>query len=77
MFFALRALDLVRDCCAARHDSKWSPLGAICVEVLKQLDIIDKIEHFDYMKKHEQPDVRNARGIITGRIVAAFRLRKA
>lgn len=59
------------------HDGNWRALGAICVEVLKQLDIIDKIEHFDYMKKHEQPDVRNARGMITGRIVPSFRLRKA
>lgn len=59
------------------HDGNWRPMGAICVEVLKQLDIIDKIEHFDYMKKHEQPDVRNARGIVTGRMVPSFRLRKA
>lgn len=59
------------------HDGNWRALGAICVEVLKQLDIIDKIEHFDYMKKHEQPDVRNARGIVTGRIAGVFRLRKA
>ncbi len=59
------------------HDGNWRPLGAICVEVLKQLDIIGKIEHFDYMKKHEQPYVRNAQKIVTERIVPSFRLRKA
>ena len=58
------------------HDGSWRALGAIIIETLKQLDIIDNIEHFPYMKKHEQPEVRNAREIVTGRIVPSFKLRK-
>lgn len=59
------------------HDGSWRALGAIIIETLKQLDIIRKIEHFPYMKKHEQPEVRNVREILTGRIVPSFKLRKA
>ena len=59
------------------HDGNWRALGAIIIETLKQLDKISNIEHFPYMKKHEQPEVRNARKIVTGRIVPSFKLRKA
>lgn len=59
------------------HDGSWRALGAIIIETLKQLDIIQNIEHFPYMKKHEQPEIRNVRKIVTGRIVPSFELRKA
>jgi len=59
------------------HDGNGRALGAICVEILKQLDIIGNIDHFDYMKRHERPNVRNARSIVTGRIVPTFKLRQA
>ncbi|MDH3938699.1 MAG: asparaginase, partial [candidate division Zixibacteria bacterium] len=59
------------------HDGNWRAMGAIIIEALKQLDIIKNIEHYPFMKKHEQPEVRNARKIVTGRIVPSFKLRKA
>jgi L-asparaginase II len=58
------------------HDGSWRALGAIIIETLKQLDIIVNIEHFPYMKKHEQPEIRNVRDLVTGRIVPSFKLRK-
>ena len=59
------------------HDGSWRALGAIIIETLKQLDIIQNIEHFPYMKKHEQPEIRNVRKILTGRVVPSFKLRTA
>lgn len=58
------------------HDGSFRPLGPICVEVLKQLGIVDKIDGYPHLKEHERPVVRNARSLETGFIESAFTLTK-
>ncbi|MFH1687686.1 MAG: asparaginase [bacterium] len=57
------------------HDGNWRCLGAVVIEVLKQLSILS-IEKAPLLKRLEKPDVRNVRGTITGHIVPEFELRK-
>jgi len=58
------------------HDGNFRALGAICVETLKQLGLIDNIDAFPYLKAHERPVVKNDRKLVTGEIFADFKLRK-
>ena len=58
------------------HDGNQRALGAIIVEVLKQLGIIANMNDFPYLKPDEEPPVRNNRDIVTGHIVTDFKLRK-
>ncbi len=58
------------------HDGNWRALGAVCVAVLKQLDLVKDINDFPLLKRHEMPEVRNCRKILTGRIVTEFELRQ-
>lgn len=58
------------------HDGNFRALGAICVETLKQLGLIDNIEAFPYLKAHERPVVKNDRQLTTGEIIADFTLQK-
>ncbi len=58
------------------HDGNFRALGAVCVEVLRQLGLVDKIDNFPYLKGHREPKVRNHRQLITGRISADFVLKK-
>jgi len=57
-------------------DGNSRALYPVCVEVLKQLDIVDKIENFPFLKRHERPEIKNYRGIVTGHIEAKFELMK-
>ena len=59
------------------HDGNQRALGAIFVEVMKQLGIIANMSDFPYLKSEEKPPVRNSRNVITGYIVPDFKLRKA
>ena len=63
--------------CIKIHDGATRALGPVCVEVFKQLGIIDRIDNFPYLKVWESPEVRNNRDIVTGKIVAEFKLKKA
>ncbi|MEA3297299.1 MAG: asparaginase, partial [candidate division Zixibacteria bacterium] len=57
------------------HDGNERALGAVCVSILKQLDIIGNIDDFPHLKPYENPEVHNVREIITGHIISEFKLR--
>jgi len=59
------------------HDGNSRALWPVCVEVLKQLGMIAKGGDFSYLRRHESPSVRNARGLVTGQITPAFQLSEA
>ena len=58
------------------HDGNRRALGAVCVAVLKQLGLVKDINDFQHLKRHETPEVRNCREIVTGTIVTEFELRE-
>ncbi len=58
-------------------DGGGRALGPICVEVLKQLGLLDMTAGNELLGRYECPETRNARDIVTGRIVVDFRLKKA
>ncbi len=59
------------------HDGSFRALGAICVEVLKQLGIVNYLSYFPHLERHAEPEVKNSAGLITGTIKAEFELREA
>lgn len=59
------------------HDGNDRVLGAVCVEVLKQLGVVTNMNDLPLLQRHEEPEIRNDRGTVTGRIRTAFTLRKA
>jgi L-asparaginase II len=59
------------------HDGNWRALWPICVEVLKQLGLVAKIDDFPYLRRHARPEVRNNRNLVTGHVVADFQLHNA
>lgn len=58
-------------------DGNTRALYPVCIEVLKQLDIVDNVDKFPFLKKHERPEISNYRGIVTGQIEGKFELKKA
>ncbi len=58
------------------HDGNWRARAPVCVEALKQLGLVGNINDFPLLKKHERPEVRNSCDLITGHVVAEFRLRR-
>ena len=60
--------------CVKVLDGAWRALGPICVHVLQELGIVDNLDRLPHLQPYVKPDVRNARGIETGRIVVDFRL---
>lgn len=58
------------------HDGNTRALGPICVEVLKQLGIIRNISDYQHLSPHESPELLNNRDLVTGHIVAEFKLKK-
>ncbi len=63
--------------CVKVQDGGARALGPICVEVLKQLGLIGRIEDFPHLAPYGDPEIRNYRRIVTGRIEVDFDLRKA
>lgn len=51
-------------------------LGPIAVETLKQLGLIESLDAFPLLARHERPGVFNFRKIRTGEVTADFRLRR-
>jgi L-asparaginase II len=58
-------------------DGSPRALGAIVVEVLRQLGLISDIETHPHLRSYKKPEVRNSHDRLTGHIVAEFTLRKA
>ena len=57
-------------------DGSPRALGAIVIEVLRQLGLISDIEKYLNLRSYVKPEIRNARDRVTGHIAAEFRLRK-
>jgi L-asparaginase II len=58
------------------HDGNARALGAVVVEVLKQLGVLTNIDDVPKLLSYEKPEVRNVRDIVTGHVVPEFKLRK-
>jgi L-asparaginase II len=58
-------------------DGNRRALAPICLEVLRQLGLIEKAGDIPLLEPYFSPEVRNARQLVTGRIEVDFRLRKA
>jgi L-asparaginase II len=58
------------------HDGNARAVGPVCVEVLRQLGLVD-IEKAVHFKPFYNPEIRNWRNLLTGRINAEFSLKKA
>ena len=58
-------------------DGAVRALGPICLHVLKQLGLIRFDLRASPLAVYESPEVRNARGLVTGRMVVDFQLKKA
>ncbi|HVP07350.1 MAG TPA: asparaginase [Candidatus Acidoferrum sp.] len=59
------------------HDGSFRPLGAICLEIFRQLGLVAKIEDFPYLMQYDRPEVRNNSDLVTGHVVTEFELKKA
>ncbi|MFH1810776.1 MAG: asparaginase [Pseudomonadota bacterium] len=57
------------------HDGNMRALGAICVEVLCQLGVLDPAHLPPSLQRHARPEVRNDRGLLSGHLEACLRLR--
>jgi len=57
-------------------DGNVRALYPTVIEVLKQLGLLEKAD-MSHLKPFENPDVKNYRGLIVGRIEAGFKLKKA
>jgi L-asparaginase II len=62
--------------CVKIHDGSWRALGAVVVEILRQLGILGEIERYPELVPHLRPEVKNNRGIVTGHVIPDFRLRE-
>lgn len=58
------------------HDGSTRALGAVCIEVLRQLDVLRSPADHESLAKHVKPEVRNARNLFTGTIDVGFELKR-
>lgn len=63
--------------CVKILDGNTRPLGAVCVEVLKQLGLVTSMDEVPFLKRHERPLIFNNRNLETGHVGVDFRLKKA
>ncbi|MBD3258755.1 asparaginase [candidate division GN15 bacterium] len=60
--------------CVKVRDGGMRALGPVCVHVLRQLGLIEDFANYPHLQRYVEPAVRNARNIVTGRIVVDFNL---
>lgn len=58
------------------HDGSTRALGAVCIEVLRQLGVMETPVEIKSLVKHVKPEIRNARKLLTGTIEVDFELKK-
>jgi L-asparaginase II len=58
-------------------DGSPRALGAITVEVLRQLGLIVDFHDFPHLRQYERPEIHNNRHTLTGHIVTDFKLHRA
>lgn len=59
------------------HDGGERALAPVCIEVLRQLGVIQNPDDYPLLKRHVRPEVRNNRNLVTGQVVAEFTLKRA
>jgi len=59
------------------HDGNPRALYPVCIELLRQLGLIDDIDKYELLKPFDNPEIRNYAGLLTGSVKADFRLKKA
>ncbi len=57
-------------------DGNARALWPVCMEVLRQLDIVDSIDKFPFLKRYDRPQVKNYTKKVTGKIEPVFELKK-
>jgi L-asparaginase II len=57
------------------HDGNWRALWPVCIEVLRQMGYIEEVKPESPLARFVRPEILNARGIVTGQVVAEFELR--
>jgi L-asparaginase II len=57
------------------HDGNARGLGVICLEVLRQLGIVQNMDDFPHLKRYDMPEVKNNAGLVTGHVVPTFKLK--
>jgi L-asparaginase II len=62
--------------CVKITDGGTRALGPVCVHVLEQLGLIDKLDKYPFLQAHAKPEVRNYRNILTGTIEVDFQLKR-
>jgi L-asparaginase II len=63
--------------CVKITDGGTRALGPVCVHVLEQLGLIDRLDKYPFLQAHAKPEVRNYRDILTGTIEVDFQLKRA
>lgn len=63
--------------CVKVSDGAGRALGPACVHVLEKLGVFDKATDKGLLVEYVEPEVRNYRNLLTGRIVVDFALKKA
>ncbi|MFH2035394.1 MAG: asparaginase, partial [Candidatus Zixiibacteriota bacterium] len=58
------------------EDGNFRAIYPVCIEVLKQLGLIDDISKKKFLLPFYNTEIRNAMNLLTGRIVPEFRLKK-
>ena len=57
-------------------DGNTRALWPVCMEVLRQLDIVDNIDKFPFLQTYDRPEVKNYTKKVTGKIEPVFELKK-
>ncbi len=57
------------------HDGGARGLGVICLEVLRQLGIVQNVDDFAHLVRYNNPEIKNNAGLVTGHVVPVFKLR--
>ncbi|MCH8027434.1 MAG: asparaginase [candidate division Zixibacteria bacterium] len=57
-------------------DGNTRALWPVCMEVLRQLDIVDSLDKFPFLQTYNRPEVKNYTKKVTGKIEPVFELRK-
>ena len=57
-------------------DGNSRALWPVCMEVLRQLDIVDSVDKFPFLQVYDRPEVKNYTKKVTGRIEPVFELKK-
>jgi len=58
------------------HDGNTRALGAVCIEVLRQLDVLRDPAEIPSLRRLVKPEIRNVSNLLTGTINVCFELKR-